>query len=72
MSIRGGKGRNRRGNADTLRSDQGYAVSIYKRKIYCGNPRCIKCMSGPSHGPYLYERFRDEDGKIHTIYKGRA
>ncbi|MEN6460355.1 MAG: DUF6788 family protein [Syntrophomonas sp.] len=72
MSDRGGKGRNRRGQVDNLISDQGYAISSCKRFVHCGNPRCIKCQNGPSHGPYIYERFRDEAGKTRTRYKGRA
>ena len=72
MVNTGGKGRNRRGQADNPISDQGYAITPHKRLVRCGNPRCIKCRNGPSHGPYIYERFRDEAGKTHTRYKGRA
>ena len=72
MAGDGGKGRNRRGEASNPVSDQGYAISEYRRLVNCGNPRCLKCQSGPSHGPYLYERYRDEDGRIHTVYRGRA
>ncbi len=72
MAGNGGKGRNRRGLAGNDVSDQGYAISEYWRLVNCGNPRCLKCQSGPSHGPYLYERYRDEDGRTHTVYRGRA
>lgn len=72
MSIRGGKGKNRRGQPDNPISSQGYAVSYHRRLVNCGNPRCKQCLNGPSHGPYLYERFRDADGKTHTVYRGRV
>jgi hypothetical protein len=72
MSSSGGKGQNRRGLSQNLVNDQGYAISEYRRYVHCGNLRCKKCRNGPSHGPYLYERFRDETGRTHTKYRGRA
>jgi hypothetical protein len=72
MVNEGGKGRNRRGHEDNLVSAQGYAISTFERLVRCGNPRCKRCVNGPSHGPYIYEHFRDETGKIHTKYQGRA
>ncbi len=71
MSGDGGKGKNRRGEATNPVTEQGYAISEYQRLVNCGNPRCQKCTNGPSHGPYLYKRYRDENGKTHTIYIGR-
>ncbi|MEN6348646.1 MAG: DUF6788 family protein [Syntrophomonas sp.] len=72
MEHTGGRGRNRRGQPGNRVSDQGYAISVFERLVRCGNPRCHKCQKGPSHGPYIYERFRDAAGKTHTRYKGRA
>lgn len=72
MSRDGGRGKNRKGEPSNPVSDQGYAVSQYRRLVNCGNPRCLKCINGSSHGPYLYERYRDSEGKVHTVYRGRA
>ncbi len=72
MTEKGGKGRNRRGLPDNPVTPQGYAISTYQRLINCGNPRCRQCANGPSHGPYIYERYRDQDGKVHTVYCGRG
>lgn len=72
MPSNGGKGKNRRGLAANQVTNEGYAISEYKRLVKCGNPRCQQCLNGPSHGPYLYARYRGEDGKIHTAYRGRA
>ena len=56
MAGDGGKGRNRRGEASNRVSEQGYAISEYRRLINCGNPRCLKCRTALSRA--LYERFR--------------
>jgi hypothetical protein len=40
-----------------------------QRLVRCGNPRCTKCVDGPSHGPYWYALWR-EDGRLRSRYLG--
>lgn len=72
MKRKGGKGRNRRGQPVTSVTEEGYAISQVERLVKCGSPRCQKCRDGPSHGPYIYERFRDQSGRVRTRYRGKA
>jgi len=45
----------------------GHTVHVRSRRIRCGK-RCGTCP----HGPYLYEVWRDDDGKIHERYIGKG
>ncbi|MBU0493457.1 MAG: hypothetical protein KKB13_16555 [Chloroflexi bacterium] len=39
------------------------------RRVRCGKPTC-RCRTGPGHGPYRYQVWRDEQGHRCTRYLG--
>lgn len=38
----------------------------------CGKKNCICHTKGRLHGPYIYERYKDRNGKEHFKYLGKA
>ena len=38
----------------------------------CGKATCLRCKTGPGHGPYWYAYSRDENGRLRSKYCGKA
>lgn len=46
-------------------------MSVTQEFVKCGKPGCKKCASGPGHGPYWYEYWREGE-KIRKRYLGKT
>lgn len=70
-SNQGGKGKSRGGAAlgggSTNAYVDGHAVHVRSRFVKCGK----NCSSCP-HGPYLYEVWREDGGRVRERYVGKG
>jgi len=73
---RRGRGRGRKGEhrgGAGIRGGQGdtwvdgHAAAYVVKIVYCGKKNCSR-----RHGPYKYLTWRDDRGRVHTRYAGRA
>jgi DNA-binding SARP family transcriptional activator len=46
-------------------------VSYRQEFVRCGKSSCLRCASGPSHGPYWYAYWRDDTGRLRSRYYGK-
>ena len=47
-------------------------VSYQLQYRRCSKPACSRCRGQKGHGPYWYAYWREEDGKVHSRYIGKA
>lgn len=45
-------------------------AKLYFKYVRCGKTNC-RCNQGQKHGPYAYASYRDEGGRVRTIYWGK-
>ncbi len=45
-------------------------AKLYFKYVRCGKPNC-RCNEGQKHGPYAYASYRDDDGRVRTVYWGK-
>lgn len=45
-------------------------AKLYFKYVRCGKPNC-RCTQGQKHGPYAYASYRDDDGRVRTVYWGK-
>lgn len=45
-------------------------AKLYFKYVRCGKPNC-RCNQGQKHGPYAYASYRDQDGRVRTVYWGK-
>ena len=45
-------------------------AKLYFKYVRCGNANC-RCNRGQKHGPYAYASYREEDGRVRTVYWGK-
>ena len=45
-------------------------AKLYFKYVRCGRSNC-RCNRGQKHGPYAYASYRDEDGRVRTVYWGK-
>ena len=56
-----------RAPAGSLPKDLTLVGSLHEEYVRCGTPGC-RCAAGALHGPYVYHRWRDADGRQHKRY----
>ena len=45
-------------------------AKLYFKYVRCGKPSC-RCNRGQKHGPYAYASYRDDEGRVRTVYWGK-
>ncbi len=45
-------------------------AKLYFKYVRCGKRNC-RCNQGQKHGPYAYASYRDQDGRVRTVYWGK-
>lgn len=45
-------------------------AKLYFKYVRCGKSNC-RCIQGQKHGPYAYASYRDEEGRVRTVYWGK-